>query len=526
MALFLGIIVTFCSSLNELYFTASELKDLVSFERDIGAEFLAYYQRETARLDRLEKFLDDVEMLHNRGLTKDIVISNAPDSYKLLKRFLTDWKDLDWIKTSKESLRHFEVLTHYQKGITGFKESNELRGSHLLLFRLQDTYKLSVSEMVSGLRQPAHELSYDDIHDIAMYANHFWMFQHGIDWASYVTRQFENLEVADDLTLGQYTRLSDIYDIISWGNFKLRNYSEAIKASKKALKLDRTGKRAIKRKENIGWYESYLVSGIHPEGTVEPSNEDPLNRTLQEKRCRREEILDQEYVDTLFCKYHTPHPQFYLKPLKQERVYHEPRIDLYHGILSDFEVDHIKESARMKLHFAQVYDVDTGKLRVAEYRTSKNTWLHPYNDSVVARVINRVGALGNLDMTYSEPLQVANYGIGGNYEAHYDFAEPPHDSSIFGAYDFGNRIATMLFYLETVERGGDTTFIKVRPGISTSAVKGSGVFWHNLKKNGEGDFETKHAACPVLLGEKWVSNLWIHEHGQEFRHPCSLNSDE
>ena len=32
----------------------------------------------------------------------------------------------------------------------------------------------------------------------------------------------------------------------------------------------------------------------------------------------------------------------------------------------------------------------------------------------------------------------------------------------------------------------------------------------------QGDKKTRHAACPVLLGHKWVSNLWIHEHGQEF----------
>jgi len=28
-------------------------------------------------------------------------------------------------------------------------------------------------------------------------------------------------------------------------------------------------------------------------------------------------------------------------------------------------------------------------------------------------------------------------------------------------------------------------------------------------------------ACPVLIGNKWVANKWIHERGQEFRRPCS-----
>uniref|UniRef100_A0A915MHS7 Uncharacterized protein n=1 Tax=Meloidogyne javanica TaxID=6303 RepID=A0A915MHS7_MELJA len=33
----------------------------------------------------------------------------------------------------------------------------------------------------------------------------------------------------------------------------------------------------------------------------------------------------------------------------------------------------------------------------------------------------------------------------------------------------------------------------------------------------------RHAACPVLLGDKWVSNSWIHEGGQEFFRPCGLD---
>ena len=38
---------------------------------------------------------------------------------------------------------------------------------------------------------------------------------------------------------------------------------------------------------------------------------------------------------------------------------------------------------------------------------------------------------------------------------------------------------------------------------------------------------TRHAACPVLIGNKWVSNKWTHEFGNEFVRRCDLdkNSD-
>ena len=34
-------------------------------------------------------------------------------------------------------------------------------------------------------------------------------------------------------------------------------------------------------------------------------------------------------------------------------------------------------------------------------------------------------------------------------------------------------------------------------------VQGACAVWHNLMRNGEGDYDTRHAACPVLTGSKW-----------------------
>ena len=104
---------------------------------------------------------------------------------------------------------------------------------------------------------------------------------------------------------------------------------------------------------------------------------------------------------------------------------------------------------------------------------------------------------------------MSNYGIGGQYEPHYDYSRREND-----LYN-NRRIATWLSYLSTVEQGGGTVFTNA--GVHVRSIRGTAVFWYNLLPNGSGDTRTRHAACPVLKGNKWVSNKWIHEFGNEFK---------
>lgn len=55
--------------------------------------------------------------------------------------------------------------------------------------------------------------------------------------------------------------------------------------------------------------------------------------------------------------------------------------------------------------------------------------------------------------------------------------------------------------MSDVAAGGATVFPQIN--LTLWPKKGAAAFWYNLHEDGVGDYLTRHAACPVLLGSKW-----------------------
>ncbi|CAI7796740.1 unnamed protein product, partial [Closterium sp. NIES-53] len=88
----------------------------------------------------------------------------------------------------------------------------------------------------------------------------------------------------------------------------------------------------------------------------------------------------------------------------------------------------------------------------------------------------------------------------------------------------GQRVATMLMYIEAPEDGGQTIFPnaggsskcecggEMKEGICVRPVKGDAVLFWNVDFEGRVDPKSLHGSCDVLKGEKWSATKWMRQH--------------
>ena len=73
-------------------------------------------------------------------------------------------------------------------------------------------------------------------------------------------------------------------------------------------------------------------------------------------------------------------------------------------------------------------------------------WLPDNSDAMIVALTHRLRHMTGLDQSLAEMLQIANYGLGGHYEPHYDMAMDDEVNPL-NTQQNGNRIATVLFYV-------------------------------------------------------------------------------
>ncbi|XP_068170415.1 transmembrane prolyl 4-hydroxylase [Antennarius striatus] len=230
--------------------------------------------------------------------------------------------------------------------------------------------------------------------------------------------------------------------------------------------------------------------------------------------------------------------------------------EIYAGLKVDKDDDGLLSLEEFRLLSNDAFQrflMQKGVKRSQLVRNSRHTWLyqgkgaHQVLQDIRERVIRLIRLPATL-VDLSEPLQVVRYEEGGHYHAHHD-SGPVYPETVCThtrlaantstPFETSCRYITVLFYLNSVEGGGETAFPVAdnrtydemaliqndvdlldtrrncnKSNLRVKPTKGTAVFWYNYLSDGRGwvgeqDEYALHGGCVVTHGTKWVANKWI-----------------
>lgn len=187
----------------------------------------------------------------------------------------------------------------------------------------------------------------------------------------------------------------------------------------------------------------------------------------------------------------------------------QPRLAVLGNVLSAAECAQLIELSRHRLRPSTVVDPTTGFNTVAEYRNSDGMFFHREETPFIAMLDRRVSQLMNSPLECGEGLQVLRYGPGAQSTPHFDFllaSNPTNEASLARN---GQRISTLVVYLNDVAAGGETVFPEV--GLAVMPTKGNAVYFEYSNAHQQVDYASLHAGAPVIEGEKWALTKWMRE---------------
>ena len=184
-----------------------------------------------------------------------------------------------------------------------------------------------------------------------------------------------------------------------------------------------------------------------------------------------------------------------------------PRVVVFGDLLSETECAELIDLARERLVRSETVEVETGSSTVNEARTSDGMFFDPGEFPVCARVEKRIASLLGWPLENGEGLQILRYGPGAEYKPHYDYFDPAEPGTPTILKRGGQRVASLVCYLNTPAAGGATVFPDA--GLDVAPVRGNAVFFSYDRAHPS--TRTLHGGAPVTAGEKWVATKWMRE---------------
>lgn len=315
---------------------------------------------------------------------------------------------------------------------TGFPQLDDLQGTARGILRLQKIYNLTAVQLADGYLNEVSTgavLVWSDCFELGVQLYEGADYSRALDWLVLASDMLNEIEGEEVLELS-----SQVYEYLALTNIELGEKKRALKIFADLHSWDPS---------HPSLHTATYVQHTMPK-CPEPISEMPwfhnYTQLCQGKLLPQQEKAVEE--SPLSC-YHDSerHAIFKLAPLKVEEAHRNPDIFVFHNVLTDGQIDSIlavsDEITKVRS------SVQGGK--VSDIRVSQQVWVN-YSTPIMQTVSQTVEAISGFNMINSEQMQVANYGVGGQYIPHLDaMSKIPPDFVLRG-----NRIATNMFYVSAI----------------------------------------------------------------------------
>lgn len=129
------------------------------------------------------------------------------------------------------------------------------------------------------------------------------------------------------------------------------------------------------------------------------------------------------------------------------------------------------------------------------------------NDIFVRMIERRLCDMIGLHESWAETFQGQRYEEGQEFQAHFDWFDTRDAWWPDEARRGGQRSWTAMAYLNTVEDGGETSFVDL--GFAFPPTPGVLLLWNNAAPDGLPNPRVRHAGSPVRKGRKYIITKWF-----------------
>jgi predicted 2-oxoglutarate/Fe(II)-dependent dioxygenase YbiX len=185
-----------------------------------------------------------------------------------------------------------------------------------------------------------------------------------------------------------------------------------------------------------------------------------------------------------------------------------PQVRAFDGFATPAECAWLIGLAQGSLRRAQVYRKDAEGYTEAETRTNSEADYTFDNADLVLRVIvERISRAIGLSTRLFEIAKLLHYEPGQQFAPHHDFQQPTTPALAREIARRGQRVATVLVYLNDDFDGGETEFPRI--ALKHRGATGDALMFANVRPDGDLDHDSLHAGLPTTRGVKWVLSQWI-----------------